>query len=877
MTPRTVNGRRLTRSRVLALLLVPILVAGSAMLAAWGVNDNLRDVQAAVVNQDEMVTIDGQPVPLGRQLAAALTDSDADQNFTWVLTDAANADRGLTSGRYAAVVTIPKNFSTAATSTAGTADEARQATISVQTSPVIGVAESTVGQSVADAAVRSLNRQLTGVYLNNVYLGFSTMREQLVGVSDGARQLADGTRTLSDGLTTAVAGSHELDSGLATLADNSVALTDGGAQVHAGADQLSSGLGQLAEGAHALPAQTRALADGSAQVAAGAAEASAGAGQLRDGADALASGAGRLADGARGLETGVATYTAGVEEYARSGAQVARLARELTGVLGTMLGLVDPLDHLLSTLPDRAAGLDRATGAADRQLRAGLATADAVGTEGDALAAHAEDARRAVAALAEGTGAPSCPPELADTPGACAAFEQGVRAGAAQTLTHLDAVDPTDLRRTTSQLAASREELTGSLDVIRGGVAAFAAGAGEMADQWATVKKDLPAAQAPDDTVLANLQAFEQGGTQLIAGAGPLNEGAGSVAAGAAQVSTGATEVALGTGTLADGLTTLTGGSTQLAVGNAALADGTPTLVAGIGQAHDAATQLSTGTGTFVAGVGQYTAGVDTAAVGMHQLADGLDQAATGAMALADGASALATGVAEGARTIPSYTEIERYNLAQVASAPIATTGPTPQVAPATALATLLLVVALWLGALASFVLIPPIDPRSVHSSAATSALYARAVAPAAKIALAQAVLLTALGSAWLQLGAGTTLGLGLLLVASGLAFVAVNHALAAWSPLWGRLAAGVLLLLTLVPALTGAAPVLDALRGLSPASTSLDALRELLTGRDLNATLLALVGWTIAGMLLGAVQVARSRVLPPAALARAHREPAGA
>ena len=54
---------------------------------------HLDDVQAAVVNQDELVEVkdrkgEKQPVAIGRQLAGNLTRDDSGKNFDWVLTDA---------------------------------------------------------------------------------------------------------------------------------------------------------------------------------------------------------------------------------------------------------------------------------------------------------------------------------------------------------------------------------------------------------------------------------------------------------------------------------------------------------------------------------------------------------------------------------------------------------------------------------------------------------------------------------------------------------------------------------------------------------------------------------------------------------------------
>jgi len=102
------SGKRPWWLTLLGLVLVPVLVAAGLLAATWGSTDRLHKVEAAVVNLDKAVTIEGQIVPLGRQMSAALVDSNRDQNFTWVLADAKHAEAGLRSGRYAAVVTIPR-------------------------------------------------------------------------------------------------------------------------------------------------------------------------------------------------------------------------------------------------------------------------------------------------------------------------------------------------------------------------------------------------------------------------------------------------------------------------------------------------------------------------------------------------------------------------------------------------------------------------------------------------------------------------------------------------------------------------------------------------------------------------------------------------
>src|SRR6185312_3094676 len=132
-------------------------------------------------------------------------------NFSWVLNDQKDADKGIASGEYVAVVTIPENFSKAATSTAGAAADATQATIDVRTSRQSKLVDPAISQAVTSTATSVLNKQLTSTYIANVYVGFNTLGEQLGKAATGA----DG---LAGGLTKLAGGTHQLADGAAQLA-----------------------------------------------------------------------------------------------------------------------------------------------------------------------------------------------------------------------------------------------------------------------------------------------------------------------------------------------------------------------------------------------------------------------------------------------------------------------------------------------------------------------------------------------------------------------------------------------------------------------------------------------------------------------------------
>lgn len=207
------------------------------------------------MNSDEPVQVNGQTIPLGRELAGNLTH-DTDSAYTWVLTDADDASEGLDDGTYAAVVTIPKDFSARATSTA-TAEplDATKAKLTITTSANAGVADPALSENIAAATQHTLDQQVVETYLDNIYVGFNTIHDQLNQAADGATQLASGTAQLRTAAAQLASGANDLAAGTTKLAS--------------GSSELADGLSQAERDTAQLPALTRQLADGAEQVAQG--------------------------------------------------------------------------------------------------------------------------------------------------------------------------------------------------------------------------------------------------------------------------------------------------------------------------------------------------------------------------------------------------------------------------------------------------------------------------------------------------------------------------------------------------------------------------------------------------------------------------------
>jgi putative membrane protein len=768
-------------AKALGLLLIPVLIATGLLAATWNSDTRLSKVQAAIVNLDKAVTLNGKTVPMGRQLSAQLISAEEGQNFTWVLADASHASDGLKAGRYAAVVTIPENFSAAATSYAGTASSAEQATIDVATSPVAGIADTAIGQSVAQAAAIALNQTLTEGYLDQVYIGFNTTGTQFQTVADASKKLADGSAQLSSGL---------------------YQITSNGGLVKTGGSSLVSGLSQYTSGATAS-------ASGASQLASGLAQLSANSASLRSGVAKLDSGIGDYRDG-------LVLYTDGA-----------------TGILTGVPGQADLLTAIRQYDDKILAGNkgDATAWATDAGTAAGTVssvTSSLTALAPDAKALSADLGTRAASAITAATTI-SCPDALKSLGQAyCDAYAQGLADAAKASKTAVAAeIDKTGTtKQTLAQLTAGMAGAAGALGA-------------NVPTVQAVVTDTTPLVVAANNAPTADLLAQEKAGaTKLIPGGAGLVAGLDQMRAG----------VSTGQQSLVYGINTYTGGVDQSASGAQQLSSGLA--------------QLSSGGTTLLSGAQQYVSGVG-------QLVDGVDQAAPGAAQLADGTKQLADGLAKGATQLPSYTTEDRTQLSKVVASPISVSSLDGLVQPGAALAALLMILALWAGAFATYTVLPAVRRRLALSSSATASLVVDALRPGLIIVLAQALLVSAIGEAFIKLPAYRWLQLTLLLLVAGVAFVAVNHALSAWAKGAGRVVGVAVAVITLATALTSTVPGwLDAIRPLSPLSPAYDAVRAVVSGGPgLTAGVFTLIAWTLMGAVFSVAAILRARTVSPAAL----------
>ncbi|MHC9046223.1 YhgE/Pip domain-containing protein [Microbacterium saperdae] len=450
---RARSRKPITWLTILGVLLLPAAVGGILVAALQNPTERLDSMTAAIVNLDDPVTIDGQITPLGRQLASGLVEGsdDLDSNLTWVISNEEDAADGLADGSYQAVITIPEEFSAAATS-AGQAiadggGKAEQATIKVTTPDDGLVADDLITGQIATVAASTLGTMLSEATMENVLVGFTTIGDQIGDAADGAVKLASGARDAADG---------------------AAEIPDGATKLASGASELGSGASALATGLDTIATNTRGAADGAGAIGSG----------LTGGAAALTQ-SGLVPDELYAGLKGTTTATNGVAAGSTS------VSKQLEALVATCDAAATPefcteLRTAATTAKDVAGGAAQAAGAA-AGVEAGVKQFDTAATA--KISGQLSQAGAGATQLAGGLN------QLAS---------QGVDQSAAGARALSSGA--TQLADGATALADGTTELATGLDTL-------ATGTGDLAGGLRTASESLPSFSDSESTSLASVIA----------------------------------------------------------------------------------------------------------------------------------------------------------------------------------------------------------------------------------------------------------------------------------------------------------------------------------------------------------------------------------
>ena len=235
---------------------IPILYSGFFLGSIWDPYGQTKNLPVAFVNEDKGASLNGKSLNVGESVEKKLKDN---HDLGWEFVSKQQADAGVNSGHFYAVVTIPSDFSQKAASI--TKSEPQQAVINFTTTPAKNYIGSLVSNQAATKVKSSVSEQITQAYAKGIL-------ENLDKLGIGLDAAANGASTLHDGLGRLQSGTQTYVGGVKQLAVNQQSLTGGLAQLSDGSRKLQAGLGQLSNN---LPTESQLsqLSDGMKQLQSG--------------------------------------------------------------------------------------------------------------------------------------------------------------------------------------------------------------------------------------------------------------------------------------------------------------------------------------------------------------------------------------------------------------------------------------------------------------------------------------------------------------------------------------------------------------------------------------------------------------------------------
>ncbi|MDO5700272.1 MAG: YhgE/Pip domain-containing protein [Bowdeniella nasicola] len=733
--------------------------------------------------------------------------------------------------------------------------------------------------------------------------GAQQLADNLPRLADGARQLAGGARQLTGGAAALAEGTDQVAGGARQLTGGANALADGADQASTGLTTLAHGLSEYAANQHRFADGMSTFADGQAELADGARQLADGTAQIRERIDALPPDVKEILEGEVDLSTlddilAIIEPLPGQIDDAIDPQEAERIIREAIAALEVVRPqierIVDSADETAERMREVIALLQGVDGtdlpAELRAIREGVS-------------AQVRDSLAGLVERCESSGAD--PVYCADLAAGIQGANDATQSPAFQAFierleAYVVSLDPTGERLRVilegdgtsanpgliAVLDSIATELGGDdgalqrLDSVTAGLVSLIdslGGADGVIDSLNTLRDLMVGTDGHSGLItmlrgaLPELPGFYEGVLQLIDATEQLADGAQAAAAGGRELAHNADQLAGGADALADGAGQAGTGVSALAGGAHQLADGASQLTAGAGQAADGARRLSGGAEELSGGARDLAFGSDQAAGGSVVLAQGLAELAGGSDQLASGAEDLADGLDEAASQVPRYDDAERDRMVEMGTSPVRLSTATindvngvgtdwfPPLAP----------LMLWLGAIATFLILPAV-PRDARTAAASGPAAAWAGWwPAAGIGVLQALVLAAMMGV-LGVHPIHPLLTTVALVVMAVAFAAVMQA---FQVVFGSRLGAVMGLAFLVlqgialggilPYQTAPAPV-QALHGVLPVGTGEQVLTAwvLPGGGGSAAALLGCLAWGLLAFVITIVSIGRRQTI---------------
>jgi putative membrane protein len=668
---------------LIVLAILPLIYAGLLTDANIDPFDKLNNVDAAIVNLDEgkTVTANGTSTTtnLGEQVTKTFTKKNSGTtNFNWHVTDNSDASDGLKHGKYLVTMVIPKTFTADTLSSATSSPDQADAVEQGNIAITTDDSVNYLAGTIAKSVGSSLERSLSGK-VSSSYL---------------------------DKVYMTISGMHD---SLGTAAEGATTLADGSKKSAQGANTLSTGLSTMSEKTQALPTATEKLSDGAAAVSTG--------------VSALASGSQSLSQGTQTLSNAVEALPSATQSLAKGVNSVANAVHPLSSGAGSLAAATSKLSSGAAQSAKGAATLS--SGAGSLKLATGK------------LSTGTTDALSAATALSSGAT------QLSNSATQLQAGQSAENASIQKLIDSYDSMDDAQRLAALQTLKDGSQKLTDGFTALAGdtdqtGLRKLASSSAQLVGNQATGSTQATGLQALN----AGAKSIDAGTQQLSSGAATLSQGLSTLSSGAEQTNSGAQQLSSGLATLDTNMPKLTQGSAQLSTASTSLASAVSKLNTGAGTLNGGLQTLNAKVPSLASGLSTLNTQSQTLVVSIGKAASGSEELSTASAKIAKGSSSLATALSSGSQKVPSYTKEQAKTVSAKASQPVTVTSTRNHEVSNTGTGMLpyFLGLALWLGALSTFMMRPSLRAKLMRKHRSALVVTLGSYLPYAVLGMIQAI-----------------------------------------------------------------------------------------------------------------------------------------
>lgn len=556
---------------LIAIITIPALYTTIFLGSMWDPYGNVENLPVAIVNEDEVVTYNGTKMNVGEELIDNLKENYF-MDFNFVDEETANA--GLENGTYYMVVTIPKNFSSNATTIME--DEPSKMELDFETNPGTNYIASKMSETALTKIRESVSEKITEVYTKTVYEKIDEIGSGMGKAADGAEKIKNGITKLSDGNEEITKNLNKLTSGTLTFDDGAEKLetglkeyTEGVSQVNTGTKAVSQGLSSLSNGASTFSTGIEKLATGSGSLVTGTKNytkgvdsAYVGTTELIKNNDTLNAGVDSLSTGVTQLKSGSSTILGGLQTMSDTigGVMTEEQQNKISQVEQGLLSLNQSIQALNTTMQNADLSKPEVAGALKDNMNQIATNSDVLLTGASTSVDQLSSGLLNVKTVLDQTG----------TTAADMGLIQGMEtldSGIASVETGVNGTEESDT-----------DGLVGGIHAYTQGVDKLNTGLGTLSKNSETLNSGAASLNSGISTLKENVPSLTQGISKLNSGAASLYKGTSELVSNNESLLSGTNQLATGSENISAGASALAAGSEGLGEGIGKLSSGTDTL-----------------------------------------------------------------------------------------------------------------------------------------------------------------------------------------------------------------------------------------------------------------------------------------------------------